>query len=124
MLHNMITNTRTSMVRAFSLGIITGSMLTAGVVLLASPARADGILDPDEQVFVELYGAKAICHTLDSYASVAGVMGIADAIVEQGFTYDSAVDIVNASVEIYCAEYWPLLQAIGRAARAANGSPA
>ena len=112
---------RTATVRAFALGIIAGSFLTAGTVLASAPAKADGILDADEQVFVELYGEKAVCHTISAFNSVAGVIGVADAIVEQGFTYDSAVDIINASVETYCDEYWPLLQAIGRAARAANG---
>jgi hypothetical protein len=41
-----------------------------------------------------------------------------EAIVEDGYPLDSAVDIVNASVYLYCDQYMPILQAIGRAARA------
>lgn len=109
---------RNHIVKAFSLGMIAGSFLTAGVVLLATPAKADGMLSTDEQVYVEMYGG-AVCATLsDGYATYAGVMGIAEAIMADGFAPDDAVDVVNASVSMYCDEYWPLLQAIGRAARA------
>jgi hypothetical protein len=45
-------------------------------------------------------------------------MGVGEAIVDRGFSVDSAVDIVNASVWLYCPRNWPLLSAIGEAARA------
>lgn len=107
------------MLKSFSLGMVAGAFLTAGAVMLASPAKADGMLDDDELVFVELHGGD-VCFVIDTYHSVGGVTGVAEAIVEQGFTPDSAVDIINASVQEYCMRNWPLLQAIGRAARAAN----
>lgn len=109
--------------RAFALGTITGIFITAGAILLATPAKADGYLDMDETIYVEAF-AGAVCATLDDYPSLAGVMGIVQAIQEDGFTADNAVDIVNSSVANNCDEYWPLLQAVGRAARAANGSVA
>jgi hypothetical protein len=108
---------RNQVVKGFALGMITGSFLTAGVVLLATPAKADGMLSTDEQVYVEMYGA-AVCMTLDNYPTYGGVMGIAQAIQEDGFAPDDAVDIINAAVSVQCDQYWPLLQAIGRAARA------
>ena len=108
---------RTQVVKAFSLGMISGSFLTAGVVLLATPAKADGYLNTDEQIFVEMH-YDAVCSTITSYPSLGGVSGVSRAIQEQGFSADSSVDIINASVQAFCPEHWPLLQAIGRAARA------
>lgn len=101
-----------------------GSALFGAAFYFASPAKADGMLDEDEQVFVELYGADAVCPTLTEYRSLSGVMGISDAIVDEGFSRDSSVDIINASVQAYCPQHWPLLVAIGRAARGSGGSVA
>ena len=111
---------RTSIIRAYALGIITGSFLTAAAITFATPVKADGYLDDDELVYVELYGADAVCPTISTYRSLAGVMGVAEGIVADGFSPDSAVDIINASVQTYCPQHWPLLVAIGRAARAQN----
>lgn len=107
---------RNAILKAFSAGLVVGSI----VVATAAVSRADGFLDEDEQVFVELYGEDAVCPTITEYRSMAGVMGVAEVIVDRGFTPDAAVDIINASVEVYCPQHWPLLQAIGRAARAQN----
>ena len=49
---------------------------------------------------------------------------LATAMTEEGFTPDGAVDILNASVEVYCPQHWPLLVAIGKAARAQNDTVA
>lgn len=114
---------RSQVVRGFALGVITGSFLTAGIIL-ASTARADGYLDIDEQVYVELYGEQAICPTISEFYSARGVLGVADAIEADGFAPDSVVDIINASVQAFCPENWPLLQAIGRAARTQQGTTA
>lgn len=108
---------RNQVIKGFALGMIAGSFLTAGAVLLATPAKADGYLDTDEQIFVEMY-YDAVCSTISSYPSLGGVSGVSRAIQEQGFPADSSVDIINASVQAFCPEHWPLLQAIGRAARA------
>ena len=103
--------------RAFALGIITGGFLTAGVVFAAGPAKADGTLDKTETDYVFTYGSGAICPVIDEYHTPAGVMGVVKGIMHDGFTADSAVDIVNASVDLYCPRNWPLLVAIGKAAR-------
>ena len=104
--------------------LLACSAFLGGAMYFASPARADGYLDEDEQVFVELYGADAICTTITQYRSMGGVLGVAEVIQEEGFSADSAVDILNASVETYCPQHWSLLVAIGKAARAANGTTA
>ncbi|WP_313673309.1 hypothetical protein [Mycolicibacterium sp.] len=101
--------------------LMATSALLGAAVYFSSPARADGWLSDDEAVFVELYGEGAVCKTITEFRSAAGVLAVAEAITEQGFTPDAAVDVVNASVELYCPQHWSLLQAIGRAARAANG---
>ena len=103
--------------------LLACSAFLGGAVYFASPARADGYLDEDEQVFVELYGEGAVCRTITEYRT-PGVLGALEVIVDEGFTPEDAVDIVNASVATFCPENWPLLTAIGRAARAANGTSA
>lgn len=100
-----------------------GSALFGACFYLASPARADGYLDMDETVYVQAF-AGAVCATLDDYPSLGGVMGVVAAIEEDGFAADDAVDIVNSSVANNCEQHWPLLVAVGRAARAANGTSA
>ena len=108
---------RTSIVRAYALGIVTGAFLTAGIVFAAAPAKADGTLDKTEGDYVFTYGAGAICPVIDEYHSPSGVMGVMRGIMHDGFTADSAVDIINAAVDTYCPRNWPLLVAIGKAAR-------
>jgi hypothetical protein len=97
--------------------MLTSAFLGA-CVYFAAPAQADGELDDAESDFVVTYGEGAICATIDEYHSTSGVMGVGEAIVDRGFSVDSAVDIVNASVWLYCPRNWPLLSAIGEAARA------
>jgi hypothetical protein len=82
----------------------------------ASDARADGQLDRSEADYVLVYGY-AVCAVIDQYPNVGGVLGVAQAIVADGFTQDSAADIINQSVLDDCPRHWPLLQAIGRVAR-------
>ena len=108
---------RTSIVRAYALGIITGGFLTAGIVFAAAPAKADGTIDSSEADYVFTYGEGAICPVIDQYHSLSGVSGVMRGIIKDGFAPDSAVDIINAAVDTYCPRNWPLLQAIGRAAR-------
>jgi hypothetical protein len=91
-----------------------GGLLAAGATGIA---RADGELDPVEVAYVQAYGASAVCPTIDAYPSEAGVTGVWQAIVEDGFYPDSAVDIINASVAVYCPRHWGLLVRIGQQAR-------
>jgi len=115
---------RNSIIKAYALGIITGSFLTAGLTVGIGTAKADGILDNSETDYVLMYGAAAICPVIDQYHSMAGVTGVARGITKDGFSLDSAVDIINASVQEYCPRNWPLLVAIGKAARGESGAMA
>ena len=80
-------------------------------------ARADGNISNTEYAYIVAYGAGAVCPTIAEFPSAAGVMGVMQGIVGDGFTPDSAVDIINGSVAEYCPQYWSLLQKIGAAAR-------
>lgn len=80
------------------------------------PAHADGNIDRAEADYINSYGY-AVCAVIDEYPNVNGVLGVARGIMSDGFTMDSAVDIINESVYDDCPRHFPLLQAIGRAAR-------
>lgn len=60
------TRTRTNIIRAYALGIITGSFLTAGLTFGLAPAKADGHLDNSEADYVLMYGEGAICPVIDT----------------------------------------------------------
>ena len=94
----------------------------AAAVVLAPAAHADGDLSPSEDAYVAAYGRDAVCPVIDTYHSTAGVIGVKMAIIKDGYTADDAVDIINASVALYCPRNWPLLVAIGKAARAATAA--
>lgn len=103
--------------------LMATSALFGAALYFSTPARADGFLSPDEEVFVSLYGEGAVCRTITEYRT-PGVLGALEVIIGEGFSPDDAVDIVNSSVESFCPEHWALLQAIGKAARDANGTTA
>ena len=105
---------------AVALLMVTSAALGAALYF-SSPARADGTISAGEADYIELYGQGVVCPVIDRYHSIPGVMGVVSAIVDDGFSEDNAVDIINASVDTYCPRNWPLLQAIGRAARAETG---
>lgn len=91
--------------RAYILGVITGSMMTAGLSILAAPARAD--VGPGT---IDAYG-QPICETLDAYPSNSGIKGVAQfLILDQGYTADDAADIVVGAVFGYCPQHIGTLQ--------------
>lgn len=99
--------------------VVALSPLLIVPVGLASPARADGTISDTEFAYIQMYGASAVCPTIDDYPTPAGVLGVEQGIEHDGFTADDAVDIINVSVHEYCPSHWPLLVAIGKAARGA-----
>ncbi len=54
----------------------------------------------------------AVCETLSSYPSAAGVAGIGQALEEQGYTSKEAAEIIVVSVDEECPRWMPLLQSI------------
>ncbi|MGB0972378.1 MAG: hypothetical protein ACPGVG_15675 [Mycobacterium sp.] len=100
---------------------INRAIIAAAIAALtfagAGTARADGVLTDAEAAYVITYGPTAICPVIAKYPSVGGVMGVAEALMNEGWPPDSAVDIINSSVAEYCPRFFPLLTAIGNAAR-------
>lgn len=90
---------RPNTLTAYAAGIITGGLLTAATVFLAGPARADNTV---YQV--------AVCGTLDDYPSISGIVGIGSALMDEGYSGESAGRIVAESVMAACPEYLPLLK--------------
>lgn len=93
--------------RVFALGVITGSMLTAGIALLAAPAKAE----PDRvAVAYAAQFAPAVCDTLDDYPTVNGILGIGQAIMDDGLTPSQAGSVVALSVGELCPWHRPLIR--------------
>lgn len=98
------------------LALMAVGAVTAGAVLGTGVARADGYITPTEARYIAVNG-HVVCDVLDDYPSEAGVTGIMQAIVSDGFSADSSADIVNASVLENCPRFWVLLVEIGNRAR-------
>lgn len=89
--------------------IITISTIVATVFAVVIPtARADpGQLDPDELEYIAAYGA-SICRMIDGDPSPPGISHIGELIINDGYDGESAADIVNYTVAIYC-KHWGVL---------------
>lgn len=98
------------------------ALIATGVQLLNTPtAHADGQLNSVEIAYVNTYG-ETICEFLDEYPNYDGIKALGQVIMgEDGFSPDSAADIINASVLTFCPNHWGLLVAIGTAARQQGG---
>lgn len=91
-----------TVIRIFALGIVTGSFLTAGIILLAGPAKAD----PDVA-----RGERVVCLLLDQDPSLAGIIKTATVIEQKtGVSDYTAGQMIAASVYDQCPEYIPLLK--------------
>lgn len=94
---------RNSILKAFSLGMVTGSFATAGMVL-AAPAKAN----PDPRVYADRYGT-AVCATIDQtigeYSNDDVFMGIGQAVIEDGYSAYQAGQILFWSIEQYCPQH-------------------
>lgn len=100
---------RPAVLRAYTLGVITGSMVTAGLSILAAPAKAD-VTDAT----VDRY-ASSVCAVLADYPSFDGIIGIGSALGDYGYTGYEAGQIVAAAVIGTCPEFIPLIKRFGAA---------
>jgi hypothetical protein len=95
---------RSAIVKAFSLGMITGSFLTAGTVLLTAPAKAT----TDPAAYADKYGT-ALCATIDQtigkYSNDDIFMGIGEAIMQDGFSAYQAGQILYWAIEQDCPQH-------------------
>lgn len=101
----MSRNFRPGTLRAYALGVFTGSLVTATMTMCAAPAKAQPSSSEVD------YYASAVCATLDNgYATLDGVLGIGVAIMEDGYTARDAGAIIAGSVIGTCPQYIPLLK--------------
>jgi hypothetical protein len=97
---------RSSIVKSFALGIVTGGFLTAGIVA-AVPAKADP--SGASVAYAAVYG-QAVCSTLDDYPNYSGIVGIAQAIVDDGLSYRQAGEVIAVSVIELCPRHLGLIK--------------
>ena len=97
---------RSPAVKAFSLGMIAGSFLTAGTLVFAFPAKAE----PDSVVvaYAATFG-EAVCATLDDYPTISGVVGVGQAVMEDGLTAYQAGQVIGLSVLEICPRHTGLM---------------
>lgn len=98
---------RPALVRGFAAGLIVGSLSVA----VAATAKADP--DTAAIVYAERYGG-AVCATLDDYPTFDGIIGVGQAIVEDGLSYRQAGYVVAMSVTDVCPRHLSLVQAFAR----------
>lgn len=95
-----------------AIAALTGTLMIPVVGFFQPVARADS-LSAKESSFVTEYGASVICPAVAKYHSINGVVGVVKAVIDQGFTAEEAVTVVNYSVATYCREWYPLLTKTG-----------
>lgn len=98
---------RNTAIKGFALGIITGSAITSGAILLAAPAKAEPSVNSAERV---------VCLMLDTDPTFGGVVHAAAEIVQAtGATAYQAGQFIAVSVADQCPEHQPLLDAFVKA---------
>lgn len=104
---------------AVALLLAVSAALGVCAMLLAAPAKAE--VDAIEYDFATQHGWD-ICQAIDNNHTVGGVVGITTAISQWALIdLESAVDVMNTAVIETCPRNWPLLQEVGRQARADSG---
>lgn len=88
------------------LWLLLASLLIGLSVGLAARANAD--VDPAAIDYAQR-NAGAVCAVLDVYPSPAGVIGIAQAIVDDGLSFNQAGQVVALSVLTECPQHQPVI---------------
>jgi len=90
---------RPGTLRAYTLGVITGSIVTAGLAVMAAPmAKADSIYD------------SVICNELDADPTVSTVVILGLALGDQGYTGYESGRIIGSAVIEDCQHHIGLMQ--------------
>lgn len=116
----MIVNVRPRVLKQRLALVGMGAVIAAGIVGMPA-AKADPTLSHAQVAYVQAYHG-AVCKTITAYPSEAGVAGVLSGVMDDGFGPVDAAEIVNVSVAGFCPQWWPLLQAIGDRARAADSN--
>ena len=89
--------------------LLFGGLIGGGLMSLAI-ARAD--TDNAANAYAAVYGS-AVCSTLDSYPSFAGIIGIIQAIEKDGLSAYQAGEVVGISVSEICPRHMGLIARFG-----------
>lgn len=79
------------------------------VVMLLSTPQAKATPQDDAYAYAAVYGP-VVCQVLDEYPSNAGIIGIGQALTEDGWDGQSAGRIVAYSAAEFCPRHMPLLK--------------
>lgn len=97
---------------AVLLMLLVSALLGCAVLLLATPqARADDGVITDRAVAYAAHYASAVCGTLDNIRTADGVLGVIQAIQDDGLTAREAGAAVALSVSDVCPRHEPVLVA-------------
>jgi hypothetical protein len=86
--------------------MVAGSFLTASMLVFAFPVKAEP--DSATVAYAATYG-EAVCMTLDDHPTFNGIIGIANAIVEDGLTMYQAGGVIGLSVMEICPRHTALM---------------
>lgn len=101
---------RTATIKGFSLGLITGSFLTAGAVLLATPAKASPDISP-ALVQDAIQAEPFICRNLADSPTVSTLMSILVAVSDAAsLSPGDTGTVVALAVSDGCPQYIPVLK--------------
>lgn len=98
------------------LGIAFGGLLAASMTIVAPVAKADTATN------YGLVNEYRICKVFSQYPNAQGVIGIAQAIIEEtGFTPTQAGEAIAAGIIDYCPGYYDDLMRIVAISQAGTG---
>jgi hypothetical protein len=95
---------RPGTLRAYAIGVLTGSVMTSALFVWTAPAHAD--VSEDEAAMY----ADPVCSTLTDYPSIGGVLGIGLALRDEGYSGYDAGQIIGSAVVNECPQFAPLLK--------------
>jgi len=95
---------RPGTLRAYAIGVLTGSVMTSALFVWTAPAKAD--LSDDEAA---LYRS-AVCSTLADFPTTDGVLGIGLALKDEGYSGYDAGRIIGSAVINECPRFIPLMR--------------
>lgn len=105
-----MTAIRTVAVKGFSLGLIAGSFLTAGAVLLATPAKASPDISPElvqTAIQVEPYVCRNLADSPTVFMLMEILLGVSEAA---GIGPGDTGTVVALAVSDGCPQYIPVLR--------------
>lgn len=89
--------------------IATAASAMAAAIITAPVASADAEPSPAVIAYAAYYGG-VVCDVLDEYPTVSGLLGVMEAVENDGFTAYEAGQVVGMSVAEICPRHGRLLR--------------